>query len=77
MKIKIDNEWMKRWKEEWEQEIIEFTSDDIRELHLCYVAQDYEKSIFRRTIVLFGSGFIAAKYIKELKKEIANDKHKQ
>ena len=59
-------EWEKRWKDEMKL----LFSPWGEELQLCLVAQGYEKVLFSRLMVLFGSGFTAFDIIKSLREEI-------
>ena len=58
------------WEERQKKELDFWSSREGLELQLNSVAQGYEDRLFGIMMVLFGSGFIAAKVIKNARKEV-------
>lgn len=68
--MKTDLEWKNKWIKEFDKECKMFSSPAEQEFQLCLVAQGYRYKVFYRVLNLFGSEFIAYKYIQNLKEEI-------
>ncbi len=58
------------WEERINKEFKFWFSRAGKELQLCLVAQGYGDRLMGRLMVMFGSGFTAILFIKELEKEV-------